>query len=48
MLKELGIETDINLETLVKSAQFIEAALGKQLNSRQMEILRAQGKEQMS
>ncbi|MDQ1005311.1 hydroxymethylglutaryl-CoA lyase [Neobacillus niacini] len=48
MLKELGIETDINLETLVKSAQFIEAALGKKLNSRQMEILRAQGKEQMS
>lgn len=48
MLKELGIETGINLDALVKSAQLIEGALGKNLKSRQMEILHAQGKEQMS
>ncbi|MBN6188290.1 hydroxymethylglutaryl-CoA lyase [Aneurinibacillus sp. BA2021] len=48
MLTELGVETGINLDTLVKSAHFIENALGKNLKSRQMEILRAQEKEQIS
>jgi len=44
MLHELGIETGIDFQSLMKSGQLIETALGKQLKSRQMDILRAEGR----
>lgn len=48
MLHEMGIETGIDLDIALKSAQLIERTLGKTLKSRQMEILRAEGKERIS
>jgi isopropylmalate/homocitrate/citramalate synthase len=39
MLHEMDIETGIDFNALVKSAQFIEKILGKKLNSRQMDVL---------
>jgi hydroxymethylglutaryl-CoA lyase len=48
MLHEMGIETGIDLDLALKSAQLIERTLGKSLKSRQMEILRAEGKERIS
>ena len=48
MLHEMGIETGIDLDAALKSAQLIERTLGKSLKSRQMEIFRAEGKERIS
>ncbi|SEN21420.1 hydroxymethylglutaryl-CoA lyase [Mesobacillus persicus] len=48
MLHEMGIETGIDLDAALKSAQLIERTLGKELKSRQMEIFRAEGKERIS
>jgi hydroxymethylglutaryl-CoA lyase len=48
MLHEMGIETGVDLKSALKSAQLIERTLGKRLKSRQMEILRAEGKERIS
>lgn len=48
MLHEMGIETGIDLDSILNSAQFIERKLGKKLNSRQMEIKRGQGKESIT
>ncbi|WP_404332692.1 hydroxymethylglutaryl-CoA lyase [Mesobacillus maritimus] len=48
MLHEMGIDTGIDLNLALKSAQLIERTLGKSLKSRQMEILRAEGKERIS
>ena len=48
MLHEMGIETGIDIKAVMKSAQLIEKILGKKLNSRQMDILRAEGKECLS
>jgi hydroxymethylglutaryl-CoA lyase len=48
LLHEMGIETGIDLNLALKSAQLIERTLGKSLKSRQMEILRAEGKERIS
>lgn len=48
MLQEMGIETGVDLKSALKSAQLIERTLGKKLKSRQMEILRAEGKERIS
>jgi hydroxymethylglutaryl-CoA lyase len=48
MLHEMGIETGVDLKLALKSAQLIERTLGKNLKSRQMEILRAEGKERIS
>jgi len=48
MLHEMGIETGVDLNSTLKSAQLIERTLGKNLKSRQMEILRAEGKERIS
>lgn len=48
MLHEMGIDTGIDLDSALKSAQLIERTLGKNLKSRQMEILRAEGKERIS
>lgn len=48
MLHEMGIATGVNLYEILKSAQMIESILGKQLNSRQMEILRKEGREIIS
>ncbi|OAH58014.1 MULTISPECIES: hypothetical protein [Bacillaceae] len=39
MLHEMGIETEIDFNAVVKSAQLIEKVLGKKLNSHQMDIL---------
>lgn len=48
MLHEMGIETGVDLKSTLKSAQLIERTLGRSLKSRQMEILRAEGKERIS
>jgi hydroxymethylglutaryl-CoA lyase len=48
MLHEMGIDTGIDLNLALKAAQLIERTLGKSLKSRQMEILRAEGKERIS
>ncbi len=48
LLHEMGIETGVDLGRLLKSAQLLEGILGKPLNSRQMEILRNEGKERIS
>lgn len=48
MLHEMGIETGVDLNAALKSAQLIERTLGKHLKSRQMDILRAEGKELIS
>lgn len=48
MLHEMGIETGIDFNKIMKSAQLIEKTLGKKLNSRQMDILRAEEKECLS
>lgn len=48
LLHGLGIETGIDFQSLMRSANLIEQALGKQLKSKQMEILRVDGKEQIS
>lgn len=45
MLHEMGIETGVDLDAVLKSAQLIEKTLCKPLRSRQMEILRGEGKE---
>jgi len=45
MLHEMGIETGIDFNAVMKSAQLIERVLGKKLNSRQMNILSAEEKE---
>ncbi|WNS73612.1 hydroxymethylglutaryl-CoA lyase [Bacillus sp. DTU_2020_1000418_1_SI_GHA_SEK_038] len=42
MLHEMGIETGINLDQLLKSALLIEGTLGKRLKSRQMDIFHAE------
>ncbi|SES42173.1 hydroxymethylglutaryl-CoA lyase [Psychrobacillus sp. OK032] len=42
MLHEMGIETGIDLDAVMKSAQLIEKVRGKRLNSRQMDILNAE------
>ncbi|MFJ8065296.1 hydroxymethylglutaryl-CoA lyase [Psychrobacillus sp. NPDC096426] len=42
MLHEMGIETGIDLDAVMKSAQLIEKVRGKKLNSRQMDILNAE------
>lgn len=47
MLHEMGIETGVDFNKVMKSAQLIENIIGKKLNSRQMDILRAEGKECM-
>ncbi|WP_156422622.1 hydroxymethylglutaryl-CoA lyase [Bacillus sp. FJAT-29937] len=41
MLHEMGIETGIKLDQLLKSAMLIEGTLGKRLKSRQMDIFHA-------
>lgn len=41
MLHEMGIETGIDINAVMKSAQLIEKIRGKKLNSRQMDILNA-------
>lgn len=48
MLHDMGIETGIDFDKTMKSAQLIEKILGKKLNSRQMDILRAEEKECLS
>jgi hydroxymethylglutaryl-CoA lyase len=48
MLHEMGIETGVDLKLALKSAQLIERTLGRGLKSRQMEILRVEGKERIS
>lgn len=48
MLHEMGIETGVDLKAMMKSAQLIENIVGKNLKSRQMDILRAEGKECLS
>ena len=48
MLHEMGINTGINSDKLMKSALMIEEKLGKPLKSRQLEILRAEGRERIS
>lgn len=48
MLHEMGIETGVDFKKVMQSAQLIENIIGKNLNSRQMDILRAEGKECMS
>ncbi|KKK37171.1 hydroxymethylglutaryl-CoA lyase [Mesobacillus campisalis] len=48
MLHEMGIETGVDLDAVLKSAQLIEKTLCKPLRSRQMEILRGEGKECLS
>lgn len=45
MLHEMGIETGIDFNTIMKSAQLIEKIRGEKLNSRQMDILSAEEKE---
>ena len=40
MLHEMGIETGVDAQAIMKSAQLIEKILGKKLNSRQMDIVR--------
>ena len=45
MLHEMGIETGIDFNAVMKSAQLIEQIRGKKLNSRQMTILSAEEKE---
>jgi hydroxymethylglutaryl-CoA lyase len=45
MLHEMGIETGIDFESVMKSAQIIEQIRGEKLNSRQMNILSAERKE---
>ncbi|WP_338450694.1 hydroxymethylglutaryl-CoA lyase [Niallia oryzisoli] len=44
MLHEMGIDTGIDFNAVMKSAKFIEGILGKRLNSRQMDILFAEEK----
>lgn len=44
MLHEMGIETGIDFNTIMKSAQLIEKIRGEKLNSRQMDILSAEEK----
>ncbi|MFS0635417.1 hydroxymethylglutaryl-CoA lyase [Mesobacillus foraminis] len=48
MLHEMGINTGIDFNAIIKSAQYIERKLGKKLKSKQMEIKRAEGKESFS
>jgi hydroxymethylglutaryl-CoA lyase len=48
MLHEMAIETGVNLDAVLKSAQLIEKTLGKPLRSRQMDILRGEEKECLS
>jgi hydroxymethylglutaryl-CoA lyase len=48
MLHEMDIETGVNLDSVLKSAQLIEKTLGKQLRSRQLDILRGEEKECLS
>jgi hydroxymethylglutaryl-CoA lyase len=43
MLHEMGIETGIDFNAVMKSAQLIGKILSKKLNSRQMDILNAEG-----
>lgn len=45
MLHEMGIQTGVDAQAIMKSAQLIEKILGKKLNSRQMDIVRAEEKE---
>ena len=42
MLHGMGIETGIDINAVMKSAQLIEKVRGKRLNSRQMDILNAE------
>ncbi|GGA46768.1 hydroxymethylglutaryl-CoA lyase [Psychrobacillus lasiicapitis] len=42
MLHEMGIETGIDINAVMKSAKLIEKVRGKKLNSRQMDILNAE------
>lgn len=42
MLHEMGIETGIDINAVMKSAQLIEKVRGQKLNSRQMDILNAE------
>jgi hydroxymethylglutaryl-CoA lyase len=42
MLHQMSIETGVDLQATIRSARLIERALGRQLKSRQMEILRAE------
>jgi hydroxymethylglutaryl-CoA lyase len=48
LLHEMGIETGVDFNAVMKSAQLIEGILGKKLNSHQMDILRADEKECLS
>ncbi len=48
MLHEMGIETGVDAQAIMKSAQLIEKILGKKLNSRQMDIVRAEEKEYLA
>ena len=45
MLHEMGVDTGVEFQALMKSAQTIEKILDKKLTSRQMDILRAEEKE---
>lgn len=45
VLHEMGIETGVDFKAVMKSAQLLEKIRGKKLNSRQMDILRAEGQE---
>ena len=47
MLHEMGIETGIDFESVMKSAQIIEQIRGEKLNSRQMNILSTERKESL-
>ena len=48
MLHEMGVDTGVEFQALMKSAQTIEKILDKKLTSRQMDILRAEEKECLS
>jgi hydroxymethylglutaryl-CoA lyase len=48
LLHEMGIETGVDFNAVMKSAQLIEGILGKKLNSHQMDILHADEKECLS
>ncbi|KHD86268.1 hydroxymethylglutaryl-CoA lyase [Heyndrickxia ginsengihumi] len=43
LLQQMGVETGVDFHEALRSAQLIENILGKELKSRQMEILRAEG-----
>ncbi|HJV30896.1 MAG TPA: hydroxymethylglutaryl-CoA lyase [Bacillales bacterium] len=48
MLHQMGIETGVNFEAAMRSAQMIERILGKQLKTHQLEILRAEREESLT